>query len=164
MQLPFKLIRTEDKTGVTGTGTIAEGVITDYGAVVLVFSSSRTVNVYEDISEMMRIHGHDLCTRLEPLRGRLSWVTMPRGRSEVAWLEPLGDGSAALWVMWASDEQRYPRWRRLYAGDPAQLEVTALMGLTQSVYEGGAYDLTTATAPQDVHLFAIPKREGGEDE
>jgi hypothetical protein len=69
----FYLWRDRDFTGVSGTGTVAEGVLFSDGTVVLVwtvFSPSvvvRTPRVegQDVMAEVVRIHGHDGWTRVE---------------------------------------------------------------------------------------------------
>lgn len=55
----FELHRTEDPSGITSTGIIAQGVEFDDGWVALSFLNSVSVGVYESMDEIDRIHGHD---------------------------------------------------------------------------------------------------------
>jgi hypothetical protein len=55
----FKLIRSEDETGISGTGHIADGVLFGNGRVVLswkgVFSSTA---IFNGMNDMLAVHGH----------------------------------------------------------------------------------------------------------
>jgi hypothetical protein len=56
----FVLDRTEDKTGVSGTGFVAEGVLFDNGKCALAWLSRyHSVTVFDNIDEVEKIHGHD---------------------------------------------------------------------------------------------------------
>jgi len=61
----FRLIRTEDVSGVSGTGIVADGVVFPDGVTVLRW---RTVGgstaIYDSVESVERIHGHDGSTRL----------------------------------------------------------------------------------------------------
>ena len=55
----FYLKRTEDESGVSGTGRIAQGFIFDNGKVALTWLSEHpSVTVYDSIGEVRAIHGH----------------------------------------------------------------------------------------------------------
>ena len=55
----FYLNRTEDESGVSGTGRIAQGFIFDNGKVCLTWLSEHpSVTVYDNIGEVHAIHGH----------------------------------------------------------------------------------------------------------
>ncbi len=55
----FYLKRTEDESGVSGTGRIAQGFIFDNGKVALTWLSEHpSVTVYDSIGEVHAIHGH----------------------------------------------------------------------------------------------------------
>ena len=55
----FYLNRTEDESGVSGTGKVAQGVIFDNGKVALTWLGEHsTVTIFEDIEEVTTIHGH----------------------------------------------------------------------------------------------------------
>ena len=55
----FYLNRTEDESGVSGTGRIAQGVIFDNGKVALTWLSEHpSVTIYDSIGEVRAIHGH----------------------------------------------------------------------------------------------------------
>lgn len=58
----FILYRQDDVTGVSGTGTVAEGVEFNDGFVVMrwcVEGKPRGTTVYECIDDVLEIHGHD---------------------------------------------------------------------------------------------------------
>lgn len=56
----FELQRQEDATGVSGTGTVAQGIIFDNGKVCLTWLTEySSVAVYDSIEEVIKIHGHD---------------------------------------------------------------------------------------------------------
>lgn len=56
----FHLIRKEDVSGVSGTGIVAEGVIFQNGKCVLSWKGDKSsVNIYESLDEMMKVHGHE---------------------------------------------------------------------------------------------------------
>ncbi len=55
----FYLKRTEDESGVSGTGRIAQGFIFDNGKVALTWLSEHpSVTVYDSVGEVHAIHGH----------------------------------------------------------------------------------------------------------
>lgn len=55
----FYLNRTEDESGVSGTGRVAQGSIFDNGKVAITWLSEHpTVTVYDNIGEVHAIHGH----------------------------------------------------------------------------------------------------------
>ena len=61
----FELRRKEDATGVSGTGTVAQGIIFDNGKVSLCWLTQYTsVAVYDSIEEVIKIHGHEGKTRV----------------------------------------------------------------------------------------------------
>ncbi len=56
----FVLDRIEDKSGVSGTGVVAFGVILPTGRVVLEWLTKYTsIAFYENFAEMILVHGHD---------------------------------------------------------------------------------------------------------
>ena len=60
MAKTFYLRRTEDESGVSGTGRIAQGIIFDNGRVAMTWLSEHpSVTVYDNIGEVTAIHGHD---------------------------------------------------------------------------------------------------------
>ena len=55
----FYLNRTEDESGVSGTGRVAQGFIFDNGKVAVTWLSEHpSVTVYDNIGEVHAIHGH----------------------------------------------------------------------------------------------------------
>ena len=55
----FYLNRTEDESGVSGTGRVAQGFIFDNGKVAVTWLSDHpSVTVYDSIGEVHAIHGH----------------------------------------------------------------------------------------------------------
>ena len=57
----FVLNRTEDETGISGTGIVAEGVEFSNGKVVVAWCTENAVHsvtVFNDIEEVHKIHGH----------------------------------------------------------------------------------------------------------
>jgi len=60
MSKNFYLKRTEDESGVSGTGRIAQGVVFDNGKVALTWLSDHpSVTVYDNLGEVQAIHGHE---------------------------------------------------------------------------------------------------------
>lgn len=56
----FVLERDVDESGVSGTGTVAEGVMFSNGKCALSWLTEHTsVAVYDDITTLVAIHGHD---------------------------------------------------------------------------------------------------------
>lgn len=56
----FELHRAEDKSGVSGTGIVAEGVVFWNGKCALAWKTQHTsVAIYDDIETLEKIHGHD---------------------------------------------------------------------------------------------------------
>lgn len=55
----FSLIRYEDRTGVSGTGRVAEGVVFSNGKVALCWQTDvSSLVVYDSIDDVTKIHGH----------------------------------------------------------------------------------------------------------
>lgn len=56
----FVLNRTEDETGISGTGIVAEGIEFSNGKVVLcwIVGDSKSVSVWDCIEDAIAIHGH----------------------------------------------------------------------------------------------------------
>ena len=55
----FYLNRTEDESGVSGTGRVAQGFIFDNGKVAVTWLSAHPpVTVYDNVGEVHAIHGH----------------------------------------------------------------------------------------------------------
>lgn len=62
----FVLIRTEDLTGVSGTGQVAEGVQFFDGKVVMRWKTDVNSTVfYDSIEDVIYIHGHNGATVVE---------------------------------------------------------------------------------------------------
>lgn len=56
---PFYLMRTEDQSGVSGTGIVAIGVVLPSGKAVMEWCSKyKTITVFESVRQIERIHGH----------------------------------------------------------------------------------------------------------
>ena len=61
----FELRRDEDESGISGTGTVAQGVVFDNGTCVLTWLTEYTsVAVYANIETVIKIHGHGGKTRV----------------------------------------------------------------------------------------------------
>lgn len=65
----FLLVRDSDVTGVSGTGTIAEGVAFSDGRAVLNWrplheGHESSVAVWPSVDAMLAVHGHDGATRV----------------------------------------------------------------------------------------------------
>jgi hypothetical protein len=62
----FVLIRTEDLIGVSGTGEVAEGVVFRSGMAALHWlREPYSIGIYQDIDDIIRIHGHEGKTQLQ---------------------------------------------------------------------------------------------------
>jgi hypothetical protein len=62
----FRLVRDEDVSGISGVGTVAEGVLFSNGKIALGWCSDvRSVTVYDDLEDLEAIHGHEGRTRIE---------------------------------------------------------------------------------------------------
>ena len=61
----FYLERSEDETGISGTGTVAEGVEFSNGTCVLNWLTEvKSIVIYEDILDLIKIHGHNGKTKV----------------------------------------------------------------------------------------------------
>lgn len=63
----FVLERTEDVTGVSGTGTVAEGVLFSNGVVALHWTSAFPTSVvfhHRGMESVEHVHGHSGATRI----------------------------------------------------------------------------------------------------
>jgi hypothetical protein len=61
----FKLVRTEDVTGVSGTGVVAEGVVFEDGSAAMRWKTeTASTAVYDSIEDVERIHGHGGSTKV----------------------------------------------------------------------------------------------------
>ena len=55
----FYLYRTEDESGISGTGRVAQGFVADNGKAALFWLSQHpSVTVYDSVGEVQAIHGH----------------------------------------------------------------------------------------------------------
>ena len=62
----FVLRRVEDETGTSGTGVVAEGVEFSNGRVALHWLSQMdVVGMYDNVTVVEKLHGHDGRTKLE---------------------------------------------------------------------------------------------------
>lgn len=62
----FTLVRTEDVSGVSGTGIVAQGVQFDSGHCVMEWTTKvNSVCMYQSIDDLVAIHGHDGRTKVE---------------------------------------------------------------------------------------------------
>lgn len=62
----FKLVRTEDESGVSGTGEVAYGVMFDDRSTVVHWNTAiSSITTYRDVDDVVTIHGHDGKTQLE---------------------------------------------------------------------------------------------------
>lgn len=73
----FHLVRDEDVSGVSGVGNVAVGVVLPTGRCVLEWLDTtakgvRSIGIYESISEVETIHGHNGSTRIEYAAARAS--------------------------------------------------------------------------------------------
>ena len=65
MMRTFLLRRTEDESGISGTGDVAEGIEFSNGKCVICWITQyRSVAVYDSIRELESIHGHDGKTKV----------------------------------------------------------------------------------------------------
>lgn len=61
----FHLYRSEDPTGVSGTGRVAEGVVFTNGWVAMTWLSAQpSISFYTSIEQLEAIHGHSGTTRV----------------------------------------------------------------------------------------------------
>jgi hypothetical protein len=64
----FDLIRSEDETGISGVGSVAEGVVFDDGVAVLRWHpgpvDAVSTAVYASIADVKTIHGHNGLTKV----------------------------------------------------------------------------------------------------
>lgn len=61
----FHFERSEDISGVSGLGLVADGVKFDDGQVVLHWEGNHSsINIYKSIEDLMFIHGHGGLTKL----------------------------------------------------------------------------------------------------
>jgi len=62
----FELHRDEDETGISGTGVVAEGIQFSDGQVALRWQvgDHRSTVVWDDVADVIAIHGHNGKTRI----------------------------------------------------------------------------------------------------
>lgn len=61
----FHFVRTEDASGVSGCGIVAEGCLFESGeAVVHWFGAHSSINIYKSIADVEHIHGHGGKTKI----------------------------------------------------------------------------------------------------
>ena len=61
----FRLYRSEDMSGVSGVGYVAEGVQFSSGKCVLAWTVAvQSIAVYDNMADLVAIHGHDGKTRV----------------------------------------------------------------------------------------------------
>ena len=62
----FYLNRTEDESGISGTGRVAQGFVFDNGKVAVTWLSEHpSVTIYDNIGEIHAVHGHGGKTTVE---------------------------------------------------------------------------------------------------
>ena len=62
----FSLVRDDDETGISGTGTVAEGIEFSNGMCAMSWlTAMHSVAVYPNIKQLEAIHGHNGRTRVE---------------------------------------------------------------------------------------------------
>ncbi|MET7525656.1 hypothetical protein ACFYSJ_26200 [Streptomyces sp. NPDC005248] len=67
----FHLHRTEDITGISGTGTVAGGVIFPDGTVAMRWNTgTSSTAIYDSIDDVTEIHGHNGATAITLIDGR----------------------------------------------------------------------------------------------
>jgi len=113
MIIPFDLIRLEDETGISGTGAVAEGAILDHGACVMTWANSESIATYQNISELLKIHGHGGRTLLAPKEGILWWTDKIRRDTrridtEMVYMRDVPDRREA-WCF-CGDRRRWVHW------------------------------------------------------
>lgn len=66
----FELCRLDDVSGVSGTGTVAEGVCFSTGKCVIEWlSRTPSLGIFDSVEELLTIHGHQGSTELVWLDG-----------------------------------------------------------------------------------------------
>lgn len=61
----FKLVRTEDFSGVSGTGEVAMGVEFDNGQCVMCWdTNTSSIAIYNNVRDLVTIHGHEGRTKV----------------------------------------------------------------------------------------------------
>ena len=66
----FVMNRTKDETGVSGTGIVAEGLqFSSRKCVISWLSETPSIEIYDSIEEVRRIHGHQGETQIKWIDG-----------------------------------------------------------------------------------------------
>ncbi|HEX6817812.1 MAG TPA: hypothetical protein VF120_05510 [Ktedonobacterales bacterium] len=61
----FILERSEDVSGISGTGDVAEGVVFESGKVVIAWiRTPSSIDIYDSVEDLLAIHGHGGRTRI----------------------------------------------------------------------------------------------------
>jgi hypothetical protein len=149
MIIPFDLIRLEDVAGISGTGAVAEGAILDHGACVMTWHGHESVATYQNVSELLKIHGHGGRTLLAPKEGILWWTDKQREHTrridtEMVYMRDTPEGREA-WCF-CGDRRRWTHWKPRPASDVA---IHASMFLAQGILEAH-YTGTHSCHPIDV--------------
>ncbi|MBB1153510.1 hypothetical protein [Amycolatopsis dendrobii] len=64
MTTRFVLERTDDVTGITGTGIVADGVVWPGGKVTIVWRGPHSsIVIWPDLETALAVHGHDGATK-----------------------------------------------------------------------------------------------------
>lgn len=62
----FKLVRTEDPSGISGTGVVAHGVQFEDGTIVMRWrSGTPSTLIYNSTKDLLAVHGHSGLTNIE---------------------------------------------------------------------------------------------------
>jgi hypothetical protein len=61
----FRLVRTEDASGVSGIGIVAEGVEFSDGQCALHWHNFGSIGIYKDMETLLRVHGHEGRTKVK---------------------------------------------------------------------------------------------------
>ena len=65
MMRTFRVVRHVDVSGISGTGTVAEGIEFDDGQVVICWLSKyHSIGIFDNILCLQKIHGHDGSTEV----------------------------------------------------------------------------------------------------
>ncbi len=76
----FVLVRSEDVSGVSGTGEVAQGVLFSSGKAVIAWIRTPTsIDIYDSLEDLLTIHGHAGRTRVRWLDGEMDEGDEPRG-------------------------------------------------------------------------------------
>lgn len=93
----FILLRVEDVSGSSGTGRVAEGMVSTDGRVVLFFED--TIKFIPTVEKLMEIHGHGGRTRLH----WQDWPKPPKETKERMWLPLPPPKEAGLFLLRRKD-------------------------------------------------------------